>query len=528
MKGLQSKLVVLALIIGMSMLPVFAQFNRDNGYGNDNGNRGNRGWGNRDNDRGNRGDNRQIRSLINQIEVKSNQFKYQLNRAMDYSPVNNSPRENNINQAVSSFENSVNILKQNFSYGRDISRDVQDVLSKANFIERVMRDYRFDWQTENSWKSLKTDLNSLARYYNANSDWNNYLVSNYLNGTYRLNVNQSDDVNSAIDRVLYNSNSYGRDRMRNSLQRRLAVPEYLAIEKSNYSVKMASSNANQTTFEANGRPNTEYLQNGRTMTTTATLSGDRLIINSDGDQMNAFYIAFEPFNNGQKLKVTRKLYLENRGQTITVASVYDKTSNVASWNLYRGYDYPNVSYPNNNYGNNYGFAIPNGTRLTANLNTDLSTKDVSQGQRFTMTVTSPSNFYGAVIEGTVSKATRSGRLTGNAELGLNFEQMTYRGQSFRFEGLIESVMTENGKTIKVDNENGIRSGSQTKDTVVRSGIGGAIGAIIGGLTGGEKGAIIGGVIGAGAGGGSVLVQGRDDIELKNGTTFYITASSNVR
>lgn len=518
MKELQNKIVVLALMIGMSMLPVFAQFNRDNGYGN------------RDNDYGNRGNNRQIRNLINQIEVKSNNFKYQLNRAMDYGTINNSPREDNINRSVSNFENSINIMKQNFSYDRDITNDVRDVLSKANFIESVMRDYRFNPQTENSWRQLKEDLNSLSRYYRINSDGNypTYPNANYLNGTYRLNVGQSDDVNTAIDRVFYNSNYNQRDRQRNSLQRRLAVPEYLAIEKNNYLIKMASSNANQTSFEANGRPNTEYLSNGRTMMTTATLSGDKLTINSDGDRMNAFFISFEPYNNGQKLRVTRKLYLENRGQTITVSSVYDKSSNTANWNLYRNDNYSNVNYPNYDYGSNYGFLIQNRTQLTATLNTDLSTRENIEGQIFTMTVNSPSAYYGAVIEGTVSKATRSGRLTGNAELGLNFERITYRGRTYRFEGLIDNIVSTNGKTIKIDNENAIKSGSQTKDTVVRSGIGAAVGAIIGGLAGGEKGAIIGAAIGAGAGSGSILVQGRDDIELRNGTTFNITASSNIR
>jgi hypothetical protein len=509
MKRIQVKLVAAALIIGISMLSVFAQFNRDNGYGN-------------------RGNDRQIRILINQIEVKSDSFRNQLNRAM-YDTMGNSQNIRYINQTVTNFEDAVDRMKQNYADNRDITNDLRDVLTKANQIENMMRQYRFNPQTENAWRLLKTDLNTLSRYYNSNGGWNspNY---NSLNGTYRLNVYQSDDVNAAIDRVLYDSNYNRRDRQRANLQRRLAVPEYLAIEKSsNYTVKMASSNASQTTFEANGRPQTEYLNNGRMMTTTATLSGKKLVINSDGDQMNAFYIAFEPFQNGQKLKVTRKLYLENRGQTITVSSVYDKTSNVAQWNLYRNDGYSNVNYPNDNYGNNYGFAIPNGTRMTATLNTDLSTRDNLEGQRFTMTVTSPSSYYGAVIEGTVSKANRSGRFTGNAELGLNFERIRLRnGATYRFEGLIENVVTPNGKTIKVDNENSIRSGSQTKDTVVRSGIGAAVGAIIGGLTGGEKGAIIGAAIGAGAGSGSILVQGRDNIELNNGTTFYLTASSNVR
>lgn len=515
MKVVKNSLAVLALIIGMSILPVFAQFDRDNGY-----------W-NRDNRNENRGDERQIRNLINQIEVKSDNFKFQLNRAM-YSTVNNPRTEAQINQIVTNFEDSIDRMKQNYSNRRDIASDLRDVLAKANQIENVMRQYRFNPQTENAWRLLKADLNTLSRYQNSNDGWNNP-YSNSLNGTYRLNVSQSDNVNSAIDRTLYDSNYNQRERMRNSLQRRLAVPESLAIERTNSTVKMASSNANQTTFEANGRPQTEYLSNGRTMTNTVTLSGDKLTISSDGDRVNAFYIAFEPFQNGQKLKVTRRLQLENRGQTITVSSVYDKTSNVAQWNLYRNNDYTNVNYPNDNYGNNNRFYVQNGTQLVATLNTEISTKDNVEGQRFSMMVTSPSAYYGAIIEGTVGKSSRSGRVSGNAELGLNFETIRFRnGGTYRFEGLIDSVTTANGKTIKVDNENAIQSGSQTKDTVVRSGVGAAIGAIIGGIAGGGKGAAIGAAIGAGAGGGSVLVQGRDDIELKNGTTFYITASSNVR
>ncbi len=507
MRLTKNNLVALALIIGMSLMTVFAQ---------------------------NYGANRnEIRTLLNQIEVKSDNFKYQLNRAL-YSTVNNPRAEANINNIVANFEDSVDRMKQNYSYRRDISNDLRDVLAKANQIENVMRQYRFDPQTENAWRLLKTDLNSLSSYNNSNGGWNNS-YSNALNGTFRLNISQSDNVNSVIDRALYDVNYNQRERMQNNLQRRLAVPEYLAIERTNRTIKMASSNANQTSFEANGRPNTEYLSNGKTMTNTVTLSGDKLTISSDGERVNAFYIAFEPFNNGQKLKVTRRLNLENRGQTITVSSVYDKTSNAASWNLYRndGSNYPNNNHGNNNYGNNnYGnksFYIKNGTQLVATLTTDLSTDQNLEGQRFSMMVTAPSNYYGAIIEGTVSKANRSGRFSGRAQMNLNFETIRFRnGGTYRFEGLIDSITAANGKTIKVDNENAVNGSSQIKDTVIRSGIGAAIGAIIGGIAGGGKGAAIGAAIGAGAGGGSVLIQGRDDIELNDGTTFQITASSSLR
>ncbi|HEX8265516.1 MAG TPA: YMGG-like glycine zipper-containing protein [Pyrinomonadaceae bacterium] len=56
-------------------------------------------------------------------------------------------------------------------------------------------------------------------------------------------------------------------------------------------------------------------------------------------------------------------------------------------------------------------------------------------------------------------------------------------------------------------------------------IGAGIGALLGAIIGGGKGAAIGAAIGAGGGAGSVYVQGRDDLELSNGTEFTIRASA---
>jgi len=49
--------------------------------------------------------------------------------------------------------------------------------------------------------------------------------------------------------------------------------------------------------------------------------------------------------------------------------------------------------------------------------------------------------------------------------------------------------------------------------------------VIGAIAGGGQGAAIGAGVGAGAGAGSVLLGGRDNIELGSGSTFNITASS---
>jgi hypothetical protein len=494
-----------------------------------------------------RTNDRQIRTLLTRIEQRTDTFKNQVNRSVDNGRLNDTRNEGYINEVVSNFENAADSLRQNYTSNNNISNQVREVLYRGASVENMMRDYRFNVQATNTWNLLKNDLNQLARYYNVSWNWNgnnypsypnngnnypSYPQNNTLTGTYRLNISRSDDVNTIIDRSI-TSNNANRDRMRENLQRRLAVPEVLSIEKINNSISLASTNAPRSTFNVNGATTTETFPNGRTMSTRATFYGNRLEINTDGDRMNAFYVSFEPYNNGQSLRVTRRLNLENRNQTLTVVSVYDKTSTVAQWDVYRNGNnntgnFPNNNYPNNNpnFPNNGTFYIPNGTRLTATLTSNLSTKNSVQGDRFVMEVTSPSQYQGARIEGTVDKVERSGRLTGRAELNLNFETIRLRnGNTYRFEGLVNRITTLNGKNINIDNEEAIRSGSQTKDTAVRGGIGAIIGAIIGGIASGGDGAAIGAAIGASAGAGSVLIQGRDDLELSNGTTFEITSSA---
>lgn len=495
MKILKLTMIALTLVFGLGSIPTFAQTYRVN--------------------------DRQIRNLLTRIEQRTDSFKYQVDRSLDNGGLNDTRSEDYINQIVGNFEQAADRLRSDYTSNTNISIQVNEVLNRGVLIENFMRDYRFNSQAVSTWNLIKTDLNQLARYYNVAWNWNgnNFPVNNTLTGTYQLNTSRSDDVNTVIDRSLGNINN--RDRMRQNLQRRLAVPEYLAIEKINNSVNLASSNAPRSSFEVNGRATTDRYPNGRTMTSRATFYGNRLEISSDGDRMNAFYVSFEPINNGQQLRVTRRLNLENRNQNITVISLYDRTSTVAQWDVFRNNNNNNTgSFPNNN------FYVPNGTRLTANLVSNLSTKATVQGDRFVMDVTSPGAYQGARIEGTVDKVQRSGRLTGRAELNLNFETIRLRnGNTYRFEGLVNRITTLNGRNINIDNEDAIRGGSQTTDTAVRGGIGAVIGAIIGGIAGGGEGAAVGAAIGAGAGAGSVLIQGRDDLELENGTTFEITSSA---
>ena len=111
-------------------------------------------------------------------------------------------------------------------------------------------------------------------------------------------------------------------------------------------------------------------------------------------------------------------------------------------------------------------------------------------------------------------------------MAFDFERIRQRnGRTFDFDGTLESIRTPGGDTLRVEHDGAVQDeGSQTGRTVTRGGIGAAIGAVIGAIAGGGKGAAIGAAVGAGAGAGSVLIEGRDELELLRGTEFRIRAN----
>jgi len=343
-----------------------------------------------------------------------------------------------------------------------------------------------------------------------------------LNGTWRLDPARSDDVEAAIERAVGNSPASGRERVQDSFRRRLEAPDMLAIEQRGRSFTMASTRAPQVMFEADGQQRVEQIRN-RSVRVEASLSRNQLTVSSVGDRGTDYRVTFAPIDGGQRLRVTRSIYSDQLAQPVVVASVYDRSSDVAQLDLYTGGTY-DTGLERNTRG---PFSVPNETQLVAVLDNDLSTKLAQPGDPFTLTVRSPSQFDGAVIEGTVMGGERSGRIAGRAQMSLNFERIRLpNGGTHSFAGYIESIRTPNGDDVRVDNEGVVRdTDSQTGRTVTRGGIGAALGAIIGAIGGGGKGAAIGAAVGAGVGAGSVYVQGRDDLELRSGTEMTIRASA---
>jgi hypothetical protein len=164
--------------------------------------------------------------------------------------------------------------------------------------------------------------------------------------------------------------------------------------------------------------------------------------------------------------------------------------------------------------------VPVGTDLKVRINDTLTSKESRVGDRFTATVIDPSRFDEARVYGHVSSIQKSGKVKGRTSMNLAFDSVELRdGRKGVLHGYVTRVYSDDSG--KADNEGGIESGSRTKQTVKRAGIGATVGAIVGGIAGGGKGAAIGLIVGGAGGAGSLAVQGSKELKLESGTEMLV-------
>jgi hypothetical protein len=479
-----------------------------------------------------RGTFRSVRQLILRIENGTEQFSNSLNDQNQSRVYGRGGVNVNL---VQDLKAAVTELRIRFERREANASDVQQVLDRAALIDRFMGRNVRDAVVQRDWTTLRSDLNQLAMVFNQTwppSVGQTYPNPNYpntnpvpnssslLTGTYRLDPSNSDDPGQAADKATQTLPYRDRNRLRDELALRLESPDQIALDLRGRDVSIASSRAPQISFSADGAERIERTSDGRTIRARALLNGDQLIVSSTGDRATEFNVTFNPIDDGRRLSVTRRVYVQGVSRPVVVQSTYDKISDVARFDLNTG---PQTYPPNTNDSD---LVVQDGETVVGVLNDGLSTQTAREGDRFTLTVHQPLQFEGATIEGHVSSIQRSGRITGRSQMTLNFDRIRLRnGRSYPFAGIVESVRTTQGDVVRVDNEGAVKDDNQTTKTAQRAGIGTAVGAIIGAIAGGGKGAAIGAIVGAGGGAGSVYVQGRDDLELTGGSELTIRASA---
>ncbi|MBP6002487.1 MAG: hypothetical protein KA746_03525 [Pyrinomonadaceae bacterium] len=497
---------------------------------------------------------REIRDAVRSLSSKIDDFEYDLRYQMQSSSDNNDD-VSQVTDDIRELREAVRQFQSNFDQRRENRDDVTQIITAARQINSFLSNAGQNRRVTDGWAAITKQIDRLGANYGISNTWdkeedlqpvvddpipirNNNTISVGLSGTYDLDIGRSE----SIDDVVSNSN-LGSDQ-REDLKEKLQAPAQIAIDIRGNQVTLATSNASPVTITADGRDKTEQVGNGKTIRLRATLSGQNLTVSSLGGETD-YTITFSSVNNGQVLKVSRRVTTDYLDQTVFAESVYNKTDSVARLGIDRGVSTgdTNGGYSDNDQNGNPSnggvpqavpgrtgdFVVPNGMVITAVLDNELNTKASQNNDRFRLTVQSPDEFRGATIEGYLTGVGRSGKVTGRSNITFNFEKITLRdGKTYDFAGNLQSIKDQNGKTVKIDNEGTAKGDSQTKESVKRGGLGAGLGALIGAIAGGAKGAVIGAVIGGGAGAGSVAIQGRDDLQLQKGSTISITSSSPIR
>jgi len=173
--------------------------------------------------------------------------------------------------------------------------------------------------------------------------------------------------------------------------------------------------------------------------------------------------------------------------------------------------------------------IPEGTRISLQLNNQVSTKQNSEGDPFKAIVTDPVSIgdrivipKGSIVAGSISRILRPGRtLKGKAILTLMFQSITIPGRGeLPIVASLSGVEGEGNGGLST--EGSIRGEGSGGRDVGRALVPAVIGAGIGGLSGGGRGAGIGAGVGAAIGLTSVFTSRGKDIEMRRGSALKIS------
>lgn len=437
---------------------------------------------------------RQVSDILQRLAQSSDRFRNSLSTTAGQNR-GEGHRENEINSLTRDFDVATNQLNDSFKRRRAGESEVRNVLDKASLINDLVSRRRFDAQARNAWVPVRSNLEALARAYAVNWEWN-------TQGSSPVNIGRTNRLSDRELDWLIQRIETGGETFRSSLTDAFG---HTRFDPSRSEGRMNDAVGGFKTATDQVRNRFDAGQS----------------VASEVEQLLAKAIPVDSFMRNNRLSERA----QNDWSTLRVdleglASAYDTVPN---WNVNSGSQQPVLT---NTSSSNGDFILRDGENVVAVLNDDLTTRQAKQGDRFALTVRQPNQYAGAVIEGTIAGLERGGRLSGRSQISLNFDTIRLRnGQTYKFAGSIESVRTQDGETVKVDNEGSAQGDNQTTRTVERAGIGTALGAVIGAIAGGGKGAVIGAVIGAAGGAGSVYVQGKDDLELLSGTEVTIRASA---
>src|SRR5882724_804775 len=107
----------------------------------------------------------QVRTLIDRLDSKTASFQSSMELWINNSQSVGTRAEDNAKLFTDDLESSINQLRDDFARNQSSKADAQEVLDRAARLEAFLTRRTPDDATARIWASLRTDLNTLGRYY---------------------------------------------------------------------------------------------------------------------------------------------------------------------------------------------------------------------------------------------------------------------------------------------------------------------------------------------------------------------------
>ena len=147
----------------------------------------------------NRHNTRQVRNLLQRLEQSSSRFRNSLNVALIQRSVDQTGPQNDVSTLESGFELAIKQFRDQFTRRLAVATDVESILQKASPINNFITQNTLNARVKNDWKSVRTDLNTLASAYGVSWQWSQVTQMKVdANGSFRLS---ESELNQLIQRV---------------------------------------------------------------------------------------------------------------------------------------------------------------------------------------------------------------------------------------------------------------------------------------------------------------------------------------
>lgn len=111
----------------------------------------------------------EVKQVIKRVETRVDSFVKQYDRSLDNSSLNGSNKEDWLNKRAKDLEKATDELRREFDK-RDLWIENKDEVRKcmniATDIDKNMKNKRYGNVTEDNWRAVVFELNTLAKLYN--------------------------------------------------------------------------------------------------------------------------------------------------------------------------------------------------------------------------------------------------------------------------------------------------------------------------------------------------------------------------